>query len=139
MSNNDKGATPRADARMFTLSIYMGEEFEGYKVVPWADARDLERELEASQARAARLEEALKELVSQINEFANKWGEADFYTGDAIKALSDSPNWLQERLKAEGERCAKTIEERFGGEAWITYARASEAGAATIRALPEGE
>ena len=48
--------TPKANARMFTLSIYMGEEFEGYKVVPWAVARDLEIALSQAEARVAAME-----------------------------------------------------------------------------------
>lgn len=122
---------------------------------------------EASQARAARLEEALKELVRQITKFAEEQGEADFYTGDATKALAESPNsWLQERLKAEREPLEKnaarylwlrrtdkvpgmafiakqvTISEQISTGRHIVICPEEDLDAeisAAIRALPEGE
>ena len=36
------------------------------------------------------LREVIKDLVAQINAFAAKYGEADFETGKAEKALRDS-------------------------------------------------
>lgn len=66
--------TPLVDAMMYAEKWEQHCRFAEF-------ARRLERD-------RARLKEALVELERQIDEFAIKHGEADFYTGDARSVLS---------------------------------------------------
>jgi len=63
--------------------------------------------IESLQAKLAMQDVALKDLYAQIQTFAVNFGEADFYTGDALKAINatqaDVDNWMQGK-KAEWKK-----------------------------------
>lgn len=166
--NNDKGATPRVHEQFYTWGggdISLREHHYALRDLAYTIERELTEtksaligarvlieELraahEASQARAARLEEALKGATHALRsyQYGNEATALARSQADANEtALAESPNsWLQERLKAERERAAKVCEneeltEDLGDPGDDVYNQAVQDCAAAIRALPEGE
>ena len=71
-----------------TIPLYIGGfPFHGLLV------RDLKAAIRAVEqpSRDAALETALRNLLDQVNKFCEEQGEADFYTGEAIRALKAQP------------------------------------------------